>query len=49
VDSKLNKKKIDVGAGSSNAGNRQSSPVAPPAIEAPSMPESSGNYSEGST
>jgi hypothetical protein len=47
VDSKMTKKKIDVGAGSSNADPSNPCLVAPPAIEAPSTPESSGNSSEG--
>jgi hypothetical protein len=48
VDSKRTKKKMDLDAGPSNAGLANPGPVAPPAIEAPSTPESSGNSSDGS-
>jgi hypothetical protein len=49
VDSKRTKKKMDLGAGPSNADPANPGPVAPPTIEAPSTPESSGNSSEGSS
>jgi hypothetical protein len=49
VDSKRTKKKMDLGAGPSNVSSANPGPVAPPTIEAPSTPESSGNSSEGSS
>jgi hypothetical protein len=49
VESKRTKKKMDLGAGPSNAGLANPGPVAPLAIEAPSTPESSGNSLEGSS
>jgi hypothetical protein len=45
VDSKRTKKKMDLDAGPSNASLANPDPVAPPAIEAPSTLESSGNTS----
>jgi hypothetical protein len=49
VDSKRIKKKMDLGAGPSNASPANPSPVAPPGIEAPPTLESSENSSEGSS
>jgi hypothetical protein len=49
VDSKRTKKKMDLGTGPSNVGSANPGPMAPPAIEAPSMPVSSRNSSEGSS
>jgi hypothetical protein len=49
VDSKKTKKKMDLGAGPSNAGLANPGPVDPLAIRAPSTPQSSGNFSEGSS
>jgi hypothetical protein len=45
VDSKRTKKKMYLGTGSSNASPANPGLVAPPANEAPSTPESSGNSS----
>jgi hypothetical protein len=42
VDSKGTKKKMDLSVGPSNACPANPGPVAPPTIEAPSTPESSG-------
>jgi hypothetical protein len=47
VDLKRTKKKMDLGAGPSNASTANLGPVAPPAIESPSTLESSGNSSRG--
>jgi hypothetical protein len=49
VDSKMTKKKMDVGNGPSNVGPTNLGPVAPPAIDAPATPKSSRYSLEGST
>jgi hypothetical protein len=49
MDSMMTNNKMDIDTGPSNAGSANSCLVAPPAIEAPSTLESSGNSSKGSS